>query len=115
MLCNQQISLEQNFNRRSNNPIRIPLNPKIDEYHTETYAGAIGIAVNGIRLFDPSTQAAKHSETGKRPHTLEVGELDECCGHAGRGDDYHYHIDPKCLIEEMGIEQIEQEPPHWIC
>ena len=106
---NQQILLEQNFNRKSNNPIRIPLNPKIDEYHTETDEGAIGISVNGIPLFDTSTQAAKHPETGKRPHTLDDGELDECGGHAGRGDDYHYHIAPKCLIEEMGIEQIEQE------
>ena len=31
---------------------------------------------------------------------LDVGELDICGGHAGRGDDYHYPISPKCLIEK---------------
>ena len=106
---NQQMPLEQSFNSASNNSVRIILNPLLDDYHTETDAGAIGIAVNGVPLFDPSTQAKKHSETGKRPHTLDVGELDDCGGHAGRGDDYHYHIAPKCLIEDMGVEQIEKE------
>jgi len=106
---NQQIPLEQNFNAASKNSVRIILNPEIDDYNTATDAGAIGIAINGVPLFDPSTQAKKHAVTGKRPHTLDKGELDECGGHAGRGDDYHYHIAPKCLIEEMGPEQIEIE------
>ena len=112
---NQQIPLEQNYNSASNNSVRIILSPKLDEYHTETESSAIGIAVNGVPLFDASTQGEKHPEIGKRTHTLDVGELDKCCGHAGRGDDYHYHIAPKCLIEDMGIEQIEKDKKqlHW--
>ena len=100
---NQHIPLEHDYHKK------ITLNPKFDEYHIDTEAGAIGIAVNGVPLFSPYTQGARHPETGKRPHTLDVGELDECGAHAGRGDDYHYHIAPKCLIEEMGIEQIDHE------
>ena len=39
---------------------------------------------------------------------LYEGELDDCGGHAGRWDDYHYHIAPICLIEELGEKHIEQ-------
>ena len=106
---NQQFPLEQPYDKDHNNAIRIFLHPQLDQYHVDTDSGAIGMTVNGVPLFDPSTQAAKHEETGKRPHTLDVGELDECGGHAGRGDDYHYHIAPKCLIEELGKEKIEDK------
>ena len=33
--------------------------------------------------------------------TLQTGQLDICGGHAGRGDDYHYHVAPTCMIEAM--------------
>jgi len=65
--------------------------------------GAIGVAVNGVPLFSPWTQSAILQ------HTLDAGELDNCGGHAGRGDDYHYHIAPKCLIEQLGAKKIEVE------
>lgn len=71
--------------------------------------GAVGVAVNGIPIFDPATQGPVDPLTGKRPNTYEAGELDVCGGHAGRGDDYHYHMAPTCLIEDMGEEKIEQE------
>jgi hypothetical protein len=38
-----------------------------------------------------------------------MGELDNCGGHAGRGDDYHYHIAPKCLIEELGKTHVDDK------
>ena len=60
-------------------------------------------------LFDPGTQGPIEHGTGKPAHTLDVGELDECGGHAGRGDDYHYHIAPKCLIDDLGAKRIEQQ------
>jgi len=65
--------------------------------------GAIGVAVNGVPLFSPWTQSALLE------HTLDSGELDNCGGHAGRGDDYHYHIAPKCLIEQLGSKKVEVE------
>ena len=36
-----------------------------------------------------------------RHDTLLTRQLDLCGGHAGRGDDYHYHVKPKCMIEQM--------------
>ena len=36
-----------------------------------------------------------------RHDTLLTKQLDTCGGHAGRGDDYHYHVKPKCMIDNM--------------
>ncbi len=33
-----------------------------------TDAGPIGFAVNGVPIFDPSTQGSRHALTGNRPH-----------------------------------------------
>ncbi len=98
---NQQFPIAQTYVRG------IYLHPHKLTEPTETEAGPIGVAINGVPLFDPSTQGPRNAFTGKRPHTLDEGELDECGGHAGRGDDYHYHIAPKCLIEQMGADHIE--------
>ena len=87
--------------------ITIPLNQRMAATPTPTVPGAIGIAVNGVPLFDPGTQGKIDPNTGRSPHTYDVGELDECGGHAGRGDDYHYHIAPKCLIDELGETHVE--------
>lgn len=78
--------------------------PRVAQSSTTTVtpdAGAIGVAIDGVPLFSPWTQAAL------REHALDMGELDSCGGHAGRGDDYHYHIAPKCLIEELGKTHVD--------
>ena len=100
---NQQFPSEHDY------LFEINTKPKYLEKVTMTEAGALGVAVNGVPLFDPSTQGPKKSSTGKPSHAYDVGELDNCGGHAGRGDDYHYHIAPKCLIEELGDKKIEIE------
>ena len=93
----------QQYPREHAYEINLPLNNAIASNQTKTEPGPIGIAVNGVPLFDPGTQGPGS------PHTLDEGELDECGGHAGRGDDYHYHIAPKCLIEELGADHVEQQ------
>ncbi|MFT6766239.1 MAG: hypothetical protein ACJA1Y_000267 [Burkholderiaceae bacterium] len=42
---------------------------------------------------------------------MAAGELEECGGHAGRGDDYHHHhhFAPLCFIQQLGEVAIEQE------
>jgi len=89
--------------------ISIPADAERAARPTATQPGAVGIAVNGVPLFDPSTQGPIDHGTGQRPHALDEGELDVCGGHAGRGDDYHYHIAPKCLIEDLGEDRIERQ------
>ena len=101
---NQQFPLDQPYNAANNNAIRIILNPEQSSRKTATEIGAIGIAVNGVPIFDPRTQNKNHDT-----HTLDVGELDPCGGHAGRGDDYHYHVAPTCLINQLGEDKIENQ------
>jgi hypothetical protein len=54
--------------------------------------GAIAIAVNGIPIFNPYNASGLIS--------YDIGELDGFGGHAGRGDDYHYHISPLHLEDD---------------
>lgn len=100
---NQQFPIEHSYQ------FKINRNPKQLVVKTAPDAGPIGVAVNGIPIFDPATQGPVDKRTGKRPSTLDKGELDECGGHAGRGDDYHYHIAPNCLIEQLGSQKLEIE------
>ncbi len=99
---NQQFPTEHNYE------ITIPLKQNFSSSKIQTEPGAIGIAINGVPLFDPQTQGPQDA-SGKRSTALDQGELDECGGHAGRGDDYHYHIAPNCLIEDLGYDFIENQ------
>ena len=102
------IATNQQFPRVHQYEYKITRTPKKANQPTLTDTGAIGVAVNGVPIFDPFTQGPVNPKTGKRPNTLYQGELDNCGGHAGRGDDYHYHISPICLIEELGEIYIEK-------
>jgi hypothetical protein len=102
------VATNQQFPRMHQYEYKITRTPKKANQPTSTDTGAIGVAVNGVPIFDPFTQGPVDPKTGKRPHTFYQGELDICGGHAGRGDDYHYHIAPICLIEELGETYIER-------
>ncbi len=93
----------QQYPRPHSYEFSFPLFPTLAATPIVPDAGAIGVAVDGVPLFSPWTQAEI------RTHTAEMGELDSCGGHAGRGDDYHYHVAPSCLIEQLGEEHIEGE------
>lgn len=70
-----------------------------------TRDAALGVAVNGVPIYDytgggeMSQADLAHHQT--RHDTVQTGQLDVCGGHAGRGDDYHYHAAPTCMIEQM--------------
>ena len=70
-----------------------------------TRDAALGVAVNGVPIYD-YTAGGEMSEADLAHHqarhdTVQTGQLDVCGGHAGRGDDYHYHAKPTCMIERM--------------
>ncbi|MEM7258215.1 MAG: YHYH protein [Pseudomonadota bacterium] len=71
----------------------------------KTRDAALGIAVNGVPIYD-YTGGGEMSQ-GDLAHyqamhdTIATQQLDLCGGHAGRGDDYHYHAAPTCMIETM--------------
>ena len=72
---------------------RIPLNPVVASTPVSAVDGPIGMAINGVPIFNPCKQGG--CQNGD---TKVLGELDVCNGHAGRGDDYHYHAAPVCLM-----------------
>jgi hypothetical protein len=102
---NQQMPIPHNLE------IRLPRSPALAPTPTETAEGAIGVAVNGVPIFSPDTQGPVQPETGRPVSAAEAGELDTCGGHAGRGDDYHYHRAPNCLIEDLGADWVEGGKP----
>ncbi|MEP3331055.1 YHYH protein [Sedimentitalea sp.] len=70
-----------------------------------TRDAALGVAVNGVPIYD-YTGGGEMNQTDLAHHqaqhdTLQTQQLDVCGGHAGRGDDYHYHASPTCMIEQM--------------
>ena len=82
----------------------IPLEPVLDTT-PQTRDAALGVAVNGVPIFDYTgggemTLEELHHHQAQHD-TLQTNQLDVCGGHAGRGDDYHYHVKPKCMIAQM--------------
>ena len=82
----------------------IILNPELGDTPL-TRDAALGVAVNGVPIYDytgggeMSQDELLHHQT--RHDTIQTGQLDACGGHAGRGDDYHYHTKPICMIASM--------------
>lgn len=90
---NQQVPIRHDLE------FKLPIKPRLrDTPGPTTLIGPVAIAVNGIPIFDPTTQGGRHD-------AFEHGELDEFGGHAGRADDYHYHIAPFHLMEKVGAGQ----------
>jgi len=67
-----------------------------------TMDAALGVAVNGVPIYDYSSAGEINIKRyDPRKDTVITGQLDNCGGHAGRGDDYHYHAKPSCMLEVM--------------
>lgn len=93
----QQVPIPQKY--YGNNAWRFPLQPIVAKMPLSAkdhfFRGAIAIAANGVPIFNPI-------KNDGRTDTFLAGELDKFGGHAGRADDYHYHIAPLHLQEIVG-------------
>lgn len=82
----------------------VSLKPIVSD-EPKTRDSSIAVAVNGVPIFDYSSggDLSMHDLTHHQSDvdTVLNQELDNCGGHAGRGDDYHYHERPSCMIEQM--------------
>ena len=79
----------------------IKLTPQFSD-HITTIDAAVGVAVNGVPIYDYSSQGELDIYNYDiNSDTLVLGQLDNCGGHAGRGDDYHYHAAPNCMLDSM--------------
>jgi phosphatidylethanolamine-binding protein (PEBP) family uncharacterized protein len=103
---NLQVPIAQDF--RGANAWKIPLHPAIAETTTTANDGPIGVAINGVPIFNPCKQGG--CQNGD---TKVQGELDVCNGHAGRADDYHYHAAPTCLMEGQADGYWDTHPLGW--
>jgi phosphatidylethanolamine-binding protein (PEBP) family uncharacterized protein len=103
---NLNIPLGQNF--FGSNAWKIPLNPAIAATTTSATDGPIGVAINGVPIFNPCKQGG--CQNGD---TKVLGELDVCNGHAGRADDYHYHAAPTCLMATQPAAYWDTHPLGW--
>lgn len=82
----------------------IPLSPILGTTPV-TRDAALAVAVNGVPIFD-YTGGGEMGQSDLQHYqaqhdTLQTQQLDVCGGHAGRGDDYHYHVKPTCMIADM--------------
>ena len=103
---NLQIPVAQNFS--GINAWKIPLAPAIAATTTAAVDGPIGVAINGVPIFNPCKQGG--CQNGD---TKVLGELDACNGHAGRADDYHYHAAPTCLMAGKPASYWDTHPLGW--
>lgn len=66
---------------------KIPANPKVDAAHLATPLGPIGVAVNGVAIYN---QYAGPNQ----PLTGEINSFDQYNGHPDPTATYHYHVEP---------------------
>lgn len=104
---NLQFPIPVNFNGA--NAWKIPLSPAIAATPTTVVDGPLGVAINGVPIFNPCTQGG--CVTGGDTKTL--GQLDTCNGHAGRADDYHYHAAPTCMMADQLPNYWDTHPLGW--
>ena len=82
-----------NMISEKNYTFKIPLFPKEAAVHSATPLGPIGVAINGVPLFN---QYAGPNQ----PLTNEVVSFDRYWGHPAPGGMYHYHVEPVYLTRE---------------
>lgn len=103
---NLQVPVSQNFLGASG--WKIPLNPQVAATTVSAVDGPIGVAINGVPIFNPCKQGG--CQNGD---TKVLGELDVCNGHAGRADDYHYHAAPVCVMAARPASYWATHPVGW--
>jgi hypothetical protein len=74
---------------------RIPMHPKAASTHASTPLGPIGIAVNGVPIFNQYNGQ-------NRPLTAEINSFDQYNGHPQMTGQYHYHVEPLGITQKNG-------------
>ena len=79
-----------------NYTLTIPSCPEEAANHANTNLGAIGIARNGVVLFN------QYAGPNNQPLTNEINSFDQYNGHPAPQNNYHYHIEPLYLTTLYG-------------
>lgn len=75
--------------------LRVPMNPAIAAAPSDTPLGPMGMAVNGVPLFNQYA-------AGRSPLTSEIFSFDRYNGHPQQTGQYHYHLEPLWLTGRSG-------------
>lgn len=78
---------------------RLPLNPQPASQLTQTPLGIMGVALDGVALFNQYA-------VGRAPLTHEIASFDQYNGHPQQEGLYHYHLEPLYLTELFGDEAL---------
>jgi hypothetical protein len=74
---------------------KIPISPAVAAAHAETPMGPMGIALNGVPIFNQYA-------AGRVALTSEINSFDQYGGHPAQAGDYHYHVEPAYLTGGNG-------------
>ena len=94
---NAQFSLNPNRIEVQQYTFRIPLNPTEADRKEATPLGAIGVALNGVAIYN---QYAGPNQ----PLTFEINSFDQFNGHPQQFGAYHYHLEPVYITDLVGKE-----------
>ena len=75
--------------------LRVPASPAIASSASDTPMGPIGMAVNGVPLFNQYA-------AGRSPLGAEIISFDRYDGHPQQTGQYHYHLEPYWLTDKNG-------------
>ena len=78
---------------------KIPLNPAVATTHASTPLGPMGVAINGVPIFNQYA-------AGGSPLTNEVNSFDQYNGHPQQQGMYHYHAEPYYLTTNKGKDAL---------
>lgn len=92
---NPRFFLNPNRIREQMLTLRIPAAPQEAQAHEPTPLGPIGLAVNGVAIFN------QYAGPG-RPLTEEIDTFDQYNGHPQQTGLYHYHVEPLYLTLTAG-------------
>jgi len=95
-------SAGNNMIEEQNIVMKMPINPTSATNKTATSFATIGLALNGVSFFNEN--AAPGDEI-----TDELFTFDQCSGHPQQQGVYHYHVDPVCLIRDLGGNVTSEE------
>lgn len=70
---------------------KIPLNPTVASNHAATPLGPIGVALNGVALYN------QYAGPNNQALTSEIVSFDKFYGHPTGTSQYHYHVEPLYL------------------
>ncbi|TCC89461.1 YHYH protein [Pedobacter frigiditerrae] len=93
------------FNKNPNSMVsqnytfKIPLNPAVNAAHTATPMGPMGVAINGIPLYNQYAG-------GGAALSGEIVSFDQGWGHPDPGSRYHYHVEPIKLTTAKGTDAL---------